>query len=56
MNEKHHTMFARRYAFICYCSLLLLLAVLLAEIVLLPRLFGMPRACCCSALPQHPTP
>ena len=37
-------MFARRYAFICYCSLLLLLAVLLAEFVLLPRLFGMPRA------------
>jgi hypothetical protein len=41
---KKHTMFARRYAFVLYCSLLLLSAVLLAEFVLLPRLFGMPRA------------
>jgi hypothetical protein len=39
-----HQMFARRYAFVLYCSLLLLSAVLLAEFVLLPRLFGMPRA------------
>ncbi len=37
-------MFARRYAFVLYCTLLLLAAILLAEYLLLPRVFGMPRA------------
>lgn len=37
-------MFIRRYAFVLYCTLLLLAATLLAEYVLLPRVFGMPRA------------
>jgi len=42
-HEKHNKMFVRRHAFALYCTLLLLSAVLLAEFVLLPRLFGMPR-------------